>query len=526
MSAWQRAELSPGSWALRYASWSWKILPLHAANRGRCSCRDPECASPGKHPRTAHGVHDASRRPEQVRRWWATWPDANVAVATGHLVVVDVDGEQGHAALVALQTRHGRALPATPWAQTARGRHLYFLAPGLDIPNSSGRIGPGVDVRGAGGYVVAPPSRHASGRRYRWHGLHGGIAMLPHWLARELTTQPAINGPSTPTTVTVPGGYLRAALAGELERITAAPCGTRNDTLNRAAFRLGQLAAEHRDDPNARPGILPRPVGQLLVGEPMALDQLRTQVVEARVGAHVAAEEEQGRVAALGDRGRERRLAEPGFGDHVEIRRARAGGELVQARERPLAADERLARAHRLAARPVEMVLERRVAGSHEPLVEVGERRAHVLEADGRVGEPVERGAVEDLAERLLAAQLLAPDREQVGGRRRDVLQPAPPGLPEPLRPRRCEVARSRRRPAGERAREQRCRRVRQEVLVEERVMPAGVTLGEARLRVRERDLARALLRIAREPHAHPARGRARELVEHLARDEGQRSLG
>ena len=250
MSARKRAEHSPGAWAQRYSSWSWRILPLHTASRGRCSCRDPECASPGKHPRTAHGVHDASRRPGQLRRWWATWPDANVGIATGPLVVVDVDGEPGHAALVALQTRNGRALPATPWVQTARGRHLYFLAPGLDIPNSSGRIGRGVDIRGVGGYVVAPPSRHASGRRYRWHGLHGGIAMLPHWLARELTTPPAINRPTTPATVRVPDGYLRAALAGELERITAAPRGTRNDTLNRAAFRLGQLA-DHRDDADA-----------------------------------------------------------------------------------------------------------------------------------------------------------------------------------------------------------------------------------------------------------------------------------
>jgi hypothetical protein len=239
------------SWALRYAGWGWKILPLHTANRGRCSCRDPECASPGKHPRTAHGVHDASRRPEQVRRWWASWPDANVAIATGPLVIVDVDGEQGHATLVALQARHGRALPATAWVQTARGRHLYLLAPGLEVPNSSGRVGSGVDVRGAGGYVVAPPSRHASGPRYRWHGLHGGIAMLPHWLAQELTTPPAINRPSTSATVTVPDAYLRAALSGELARVTAAPHGTRNDTLNRAAFRLGQLAADHRDDPNA-----------------------------------------------------------------------------------------------------------------------------------------------------------------------------------------------------------------------------------------------------------------------------------
>jgi hypothetical protein len=267
MSPWQRHERSPGLWALRYVSWSWQILPLHTANRGVCSCGDPECASPGKHPRTVHGVHDASRRSEQARRWWATWPDANVGIATGPLVVIDVDGEQGHAALIALQTRHGSALPATPWVQTARGRHLYFLAPGLDIPNSSGRLGSGVDVRGAGGYVVAPPSRHASGRRYRWYGPSDGLAMLPHWLARELTTPPAIRRPSAPATVTVSDGYLRAALVGELERITAASRGSRNDTLNRAAFRLGQLAADHRDDPNALEAPLLRAALSIGLGE-------------------------------------------------------------------------------------------------------------------------------------------------------------------------------------------------------------------------------------------------------------------
>ncbi len=248
MSAWGRADRSPASWALKYAFWGWKVLPLHAASRGTCSCRDPECASPGKHPRTAHGVHDASRRPEQLRRWWAAWPDANVAVATGPLVVVDVDGEQGHESLVALQSHHGIALPVTPWVETARGRHLYFLAPNRDIPNSSGRIGPGVDIRGAGGYVVAPPSRHASGPRYRWHELHSDIAILPQWLVRALITPRTSAGPSPAATVSVPDRYLRAALAGELERIAAAQRGTRNDTLNRAAFRLGQLATDYGAD--------------------------------------------------------------------------------------------------------------------------------------------------------------------------------------------------------------------------------------------------------------------------------------
>src|SRR4051812_9861972 len=232
---------SPVAAALRYVSWGWQVLPLHTPASAGCSCADPDCTSAGKHPRTIHGVHDASRQPKQVRDWWARWPDANVGIVTGALVVIDVDGDLGHHSLTALQARLGQSLPATPWVETARGRHLYFHALGIDIGNSAGRLGPGLDVRGQRGYAVAPPSRHANGHTYRWHGIRDGIALLPPWLAEELT-RPKPTRPPVATPVMTPDAYVQAALSGELERIAAAPTGARNNTLNRAAFRLGQLA--------------------------------------------------------------------------------------------------------------------------------------------------------------------------------------------------------------------------------------------------------------------------------------------
>jgi hypothetical protein len=231
--------------AARYAALGWPVLALHTPDHeGRCSCGRAGCSKPGKHPRTRHGLRDASTDPDRIRGWWAAWPDANVGVATGWLVVVDVDGTDGRQALEALQRAQG-PLPPTLTALTGRGMHLYFRAGAHRIPTSAGRLGPGLDVRGRGGYVVAPPSLHADGHRYRWIARHRP-APLPRWLAQRLT---AAAPPARRTTVLpdLASGerrrrYVAAALRGELAAIAGARPGTRNDTLNRAAFGLGQLA--------------------------------------------------------------------------------------------------------------------------------------------------------------------------------------------------------------------------------------------------------------------------------------------
>jgi hypothetical protein len=107
----------------------------------------------------------------EIERWFDSWPDANVGIVTGAvsgLVVVDIDLRHGGPASVAqAEAVHG-PLPATVEAATGGGgRHLYFAHPGRPVANRVA-LRPGVDVRGDGGCVVAPPSIHPSGRRYAW----------------------------------------------------------------------------------------------------------------------------------------------------------------------------------------------------------------------------------------------------------------------------------------------------------------------------------------------------------------------
>ncbi len=139
---------------------------------------------------------------EEIQRWFRSWPDAGVAVVTGSisgLVVVDVDLRHGgEASLRALEHVHG-ALPSTVEALTGGGgRHLYFAHPGRPIRNQVA-VAPGIDLRGDGGYVVAPPSVHPSGRRYAWVAGRApeetSLAPLPAWLLHEVTAEGRVGHP-------------------------------------------------------------------------------------------------------------------------------------------------------------------------------------------------------------------------------------------------------------------------------------------------------------------------------------------
>lgn len=158
---------SLGKAALNYARHGWAVFPVHGVRDGRCTCGNPDCPRPGKVPWTPHGFKDASTHEQTIRAWWTRWPDANIGFATGRYVVLDVDGPEGEAALAELEAKHEK-LPATLAVRTGKGRHLYFAANGARVRNSAGKLGPHIDVRGYGGYVILPPSLHENGTRYEW----------------------------------------------------------------------------------------------------------------------------------------------------------------------------------------------------------------------------------------------------------------------------------------------------------------------------------------------------------------------
>jgi hypothetical protein len=218
--------------ALSYAERGWLVVPLHNPKQGVCSCRKKNCSSPGKHPRTDHGLKDGSKDPRQIESWWAKWPDANLGILTGQesgLLVLDVDGEDGKASLQQLLAAHS-SLPKTLRVKTGRtgtdgkrkGCHYYFRAPaGTAIRNSAGILGKGLDIRADGGYVVAPPSLHPSGLLYQWLTPEPPLADVPPWMLAELAaTKPAPEAPRAQGEAIAEGGrnHALASLAGTMRR--------------------------------------------------------------------------------------------------------------------------------------------------------------------------------------------------------------------------------------------------------------------------------------------------------------------
>jgi hypothetical protein len=188
-------------WALWYAAaLGWYVFPVfEPISLGVCSCPKGEaCERVGKHPRTPHGLNDATIEPSTITEWWTRWPNANIGVATGKIsgiFVLDQDGLRGsaflHARLLAADEQglgSSRSFPATLYSTTGQllGIHYVFKYPddGAGVPNSAGRVGPNLDVRGDGGYFIAPPGTHESGRVYQWQN-DLEPADAPEWLLRR-----------------------------------------------------------------------------------------------------------------------------------------------------------------------------------------------------------------------------------------------------------------------------------------------------------------------------------------------------
>jgi Bifunctional DNA primase/polymerase, N-terminal/Primase C terminal 1 (PriCT-1) len=168
--------------AIAYTTHGWPVFP---------------CRPKDKAPLTPHGLHSATIDNAQIMTWWQHWPDANIGIPTGSatFVVIDLDPRHGSAVGVELLEAESCYLPETVESITGSGgRHLLYAPPGVPIRNNTGKLGPGIDVRGDGGYIIAPPSVHANGPRYEWEATSGPddipMAQLPAWVVDRLATRP------------------------------------------------------------------------------------------------------------------------------------------------------------------------------------------------------------------------------------------------------------------------------------------------------------------------------------------------
>lgn len=228
-----------GHAALGYARRGWAVFPLHTpvctetaeGRQSACSCGRTACPDNGKHPRTKHGLKDATTDEGTITEWWWEWPDANIGIVTGRrsgIAAVDVDPRHGgDVELTKLEAAHG-SLPETPEQLTGGGgRHIVFADP-EGCPSRV--LGEGVELKGDGTYIVGAPSLHESGRSYEWEAAHHPddvpLARLPEWVVQVAKTKAGSGfdggGPRLDPT---------AVLAG-------VPEGQRDTTLFRYACRL------------------------------------------------------------------------------------------------------------------------------------------------------------------------------------------------------------------------------------------------------------------------------------------------
>lgn len=235
--------------ALTYAAQGLHVFPVHYPIRNKnglfCSCHlGNDCTDIGKHPYydqtlIPNGVLNASTNSNLIQTWWENWPSANIGIATGeksNLFVCDADSP------IIVNDAEMRGLPPTRRVRTGNGQHAYFKHPGFKVPNKV-KV-EGFDFRGDGGYVIAPPSLHASGKQYEWlTPVDAPLLECPDWITALIVSSPHYVPSVAVKIAEFDTSYGLGALKKATALIASAPNGHRNPTFYENTASMYNLVA-------------------------------------------------------------------------------------------------------------------------------------------------------------------------------------------------------------------------------------------------------------------------------------------
>lgn len=192
--------------ALAYAARGWYVFPVFGDPSDPRDKSEPgkKCKAPiGAIVR--HGSSDATTDPKLIHKWWSREPNANIGIATGPsgLCVCDIDSAEGEHAV-----EHSGELPESLEVRTGKGRHIYMQGESTSV----NRVLPSVDRKSLGGYVVAPPSVHESGRVYEWSDPDIEVAPAPEWFVQAGRKKEPPAHESSTSTDSIPEGQRHGAL--------------------------------------------------------------------------------------------------------------------------------------------------------------------------------------------------------------------------------------------------------------------------------------------------------------------------
>ncbi|MBW7968615.1 bifunctional DNA primase/polymerase [Bradyrhizobium sp. BR 10289] len=241
--------------ALDYAQRGWHVFPCKQGNKAPLVGRDKDAN--GKYIPGTGGVKKATVDPEQIKAWWSTWPTAMIGVACGPasaIWAIDPDAPKspgdpdGRANWAALKLKHG-CPPTHTHVTPGGGQHLIFRwRADRPLTNSEGNItGTGINVRGAGGYVIAPPSRRLDGKAYEISEPLDffNFADAPDWLYAMLRPKPR-EQVSNGLTLSAyrSSAHPIARIQGILNRVATTTEGDRNKVLFWGAMRVVEMVVE------------------------------------------------------------------------------------------------------------------------------------------------------------------------------------------------------------------------------------------------------------------------------------------